>query len=132
MASAMATWTPSSLQLRIALNCRSFKAAPARAKLTKLSPRLRTSCAAHNAESGRGSDLFRGWADSGDDETSPYSGGGNWYKGANFFCSEFVGKRDWSQRFCLIECKMKIKVLPFIDFQEHWSLEWLGWFSSLG
>ncbi|CAG7892725.1 unnamed protein product [Brassica rapa] len=81
MASAMATWTPSSLQLRIALNCRSFKAAPARAKLTKLSPRLRTSCAAHNAESGRGSDLFRGWADSGDDETSPYSGGGNWYKG---------------------------------------------------
>ncbi|WZZ32208.1 hypothetical protein YC2023_015609 [Brassica napus] len=36
MASAMATWTPSSLQLRIALNCRSFKAAPARAKLTKL------------------------------------------------------------------------------------------------
>ncbi|CAN7122479.1 unnamed protein product [Brassica rapa subsp. narinosa] len=81
MASAMATWTPSSLQLRIALNCRSFKAAPARAKLTKLSPRLRTSCAAHNAESGRGSDRFRGWADSGDDEMSPDSGGGDWYKG---------------------------------------------------
>ncbi|WZY75992.1 hypothetical protein YC2023_022376 [Brassica napus] len=36
MASTMASWTPSSLQLRIALNCRSFKAAQARAKLTKL------------------------------------------------------------------------------------------------
>ncbi|CAN6842687.1 unnamed protein product [Brassica oleracea] len=81
MASAMATWTPSSLQLRIALNYRSFKAAPARAKLTKLSRRLRMSCAAQNAESGRGSDRFRGWADSGDDEMTSDSGGGDWYKG---------------------------------------------------
>ncbi|KAH0896969.1 hypothetical protein HID58_046537 [Brassica napus] len=81
MASAMATWTPSSLQLRIALNYRSFKAAPARAKLTKLSRRLRMSCAAQNAESGRGSDRFRGWDDSGDDEMTSDSGGGDWYKG---------------------------------------------------
>ena len=79
MASAMATWTPSSLQLRIALNYRSFKAAPARAKLTKLSRRLRMSCAAQNAESDRG------WADSGDDEMTSDSGGGDWYKGTNFF-----------------------------------------------
>ncbi|CAH8373546.1 unnamed protein product [Eruca vesicaria subsp. sativa] len=76
MASAMATWTPSSLQLRIALNYRSFKAAPARAKMAKLlSRRLRVSC---DAQSGRssGSDRFRGWADSGDD-----SGGDDWFKG---------------------------------------------------
>ncbi|KAL0682361.1 hypothetical protein Bca4012_049208 [Brassica carinata] len=81
MASAMATWTPSSLQLRIALNYWSFKAAPARAKLTKLSRRLRMSCAAQNAESDRGSDRFRGWADSRDDEMTSDSGGGDWYKG---------------------------------------------------
>ncbi|KAF8113505.1 hypothetical protein N665_0049s0021 [Sinapis alba] len=85
MASTVATWTPSSLQLRIALlNYRSFRAAPARANMTKLSRRLRMSCAAQNAESDRGlggSDRFRGWADSGDDEMTPGSGGGDWYKG---------------------------------------------------
>jgi hypothetical protein len=80
----MATWTPSSLQLRIALNHGIFKA-PERAKMTKLSRRLRISCVAQNAEPGRdsgesnGSDRFRGWADSGDDENN--SRGGDWFKG---------------------------------------------------
>ncbi|KAG7612729.1 S-layer homology domain [Arabidopsis suecica] len=84
MASTMATWTPSSLQLRIALNHGIFKA-PERAKMTKLSRRLRISCVAQNAEPGRdsgesnGSDRFRGWADSGDDENN--SRGGDWFKG---------------------------------------------------
>ncbi|KAG2310396.1 hypothetical protein Bca4012_024913 [Brassica carinata] len=70
----MATWTPSSLQLRIALSYRrSFRVAPERAKMTKLSRRLRTSCAARkNAES----DRFRGWAHSGDDEMTR---GGDWF-----------------------------------------------------
>ncbi|XP_002864171.2 uncharacterized protein LOC9300247 [Arabidopsis lyrata subsp. lyrata] len=86
MASTMATWTPSSLQLRIALNHGSFKA-PARAKMTKLSRRFRMSCVAQNAELGRdfgesnGSDRFRGWADSGDDENTVDSRGGDWFKG---------------------------------------------------
>ncbi|EOA12955.1 hypothetical protein CARUB_v10025937mg [Capsella rubella] len=88
MASTMATWTPSSLQLRIALNYGSFKA-PARVKMTKLSRRLRiSSSVAQNAEPGRdlvesnGSDQFRGWADSGDDdENTTDSRGGDWFKG---------------------------------------------------
>uniref|UniRef100_A0A1J3IKW6 Uncharacterized protein n=1 Tax=Noccaea caerulescens TaxID=107243 RepID=A0A1J3IKW6_NOCCA len=87
MASTMATWTPSSLQLKIALNYGSFRAAPARAKMTKLSRRLRMSCVAENAESGRdlgvinGSDRFGGWSDSGDDEKTADSRGGDWFKG---------------------------------------------------
>lgn len=67
--------------------------------MTKLSRRLRMSCAAQNAESDRGlggSDRFRGWADSGDDEMTPGSGGGDWYKGTNFSAFEFA---LWSQRF---------------------------------
>ncbi|CAL9243242.1 unnamed protein product [Arabidopsis halleri] len=86
MASTMATWTPSSLQLRISLNHGSSKA-PARAKMTKLSRRFRMSCVAQNAELGRdfgesnGSDRFRGWADSGDDENTVDSRGGDWFKG---------------------------------------------------
>ncbi|XP_010442767.1 PREDICTED: uncharacterized protein LOC104725753 isoform X1 [Camelina sativa] len=80
MASTMATWTtPSSLQLRIAFNYGTFKA-PARAKMTKLSRRLRiSSSVAQNAEPGRdlgGSGRFRGWADSDDDENTA-----DWFKG---------------------------------------------------
>ncbi|CAH2070235.1 unnamed protein product [Thlaspi arvense] len=87
MVSTVSSWTPSSLQLRIALNYGSFRAAPARAKMTKLSRRLRMSCAAPNAASGRelggrnGSDRFRGWSDSGDDEETADSRGGDWFKG---------------------------------------------------
>ncbi|KAL1218690.1 hypothetical protein V5N11_009819 [Cardamine amara subsp. amara] len=86
MESTMATWKPSSLQLSIALNYRSFKA-PARAKMTKLSHRLRMSCVARNAESGRnlgernGLDHFRGWSDLEDDENTTNSRGGGWFKG---------------------------------------------------
>lgn len=85
MASTMATWTPSSLQLRIALNYGSFRAAPARAKMTKLSRRLRMSCVAENAESDviNGSDRFGGWSDSGDDEKTADSRGGDWFKGTD-------------------------------------------------
>ncbi|XP_010482601.1 PREDICTED: uncharacterized protein LOC104761250 isoform X1 [Camelina sativa] len=80
MASTMATWTtPSSLQLRVALNYGSFKA-PARAKMTKLSRRLQiSSSVAQNAEPGRdlgGSDRFRGWADSDDEDNTT-----DWFKG---------------------------------------------------
>ncbi|CAA7059553.1 unnamed protein product [Microthlaspi erraticum] len=87
MASTMATWTPSSLQLKIALNHGRLRAAPARAKMTKLSRRLRMSCVAENAESSRdsgvinGSDRFGGWSDSGDDEKTADSRGGDWFKG---------------------------------------------------
>lgn len=92
MASTMATWTPSSPQLRIALNYGSFRAAPARAKMTKLSRRLRMSCVSENADSGRdlgGSDRFGGWSDSGDDEKTADSRGGDWFKGTDSLWVQF-------------------------------------------
>lgn len=95
MASTMATWTPSSLQLRLALNYGSFRA-PARAKLGKLSRRVRMSCVAQNAESDRdlgernGSDHFSGWSDLGDDEKTADSRGGDWFKGTDFSDCDLV------------------------------------------
>ncbi|VVB15702.1 unnamed protein product [Arabis nemorensis] len=80
MASAMATCTPSSLQLRLALNYGSFRA-PARAKMVKLSRHARMSCVAQNAESDRdvgelnGSDHFSGWSEFGEDEKTADSSG---------------------------------------------------------
>lgn len=58
--------------------------------MTKLSRRLRISCVAPNAELGRdlgesnGSDQFRGWADSEDDEKITDSRGGDRFKGTKF------------------------------------------------
>ncbi|XP_010537175.1 PREDICTED: uncharacterized protein LOC104811972 isoform X2 [Tarenaya hassleriana] len=82
------TWTPSSLQLRLALNYGNFRV-PVRAMMaTKLSRHVRMLCVSQNAEARRdfggwiGSGHFNGWSDSGDDEKSTESSGGNWLKGS--------------------------------------------------
>lgn len=95
MASASATWTPNSLQLRLALNCgnsRKFNAVLARARVRKLNREVRALCLAQNEEPPRngdswnGSDLaanaLSGWSGPDDSEQPIESQRKNWIGGA--------------------------------------------------
>ncbi|GLT66417.1 hypothetical protein SLA2020_387820 [Shorea laevis] len=57
MASTTATWSPSSLQLRLVLNCRKSPAILVRTRLGRLDRRVRVLCVAHGeARNGNASD----------------------------------------------------------------------------
>ncbi|KAL5811228.1 hypothetical protein ACOSQ4_027796 [Xanthoceras sorbifolium] len=89
MASTAATWSPSSLQLRLAFNCRSSPAILVRSRFNKLNRPVRLLCVAQNRErracvgSDSAADTFSGWSgsDNNSDDQSIESQRKKWFGG---------------------------------------------------
>ncbi|KAI9162112.1 hypothetical protein LWI28_023995 [Acer negundo] len=87
MASTAATWSPSSLQLRLALNCRNPPAILARSRFNKLNRPVRLRCVAKNDSGGArirsdsSVDTFSGWSGSDNNEEPLESQRKKWFGG---------------------------------------------------